>query len=405
MSIPSGDKVLGQTGHLQDHNDITDVLRDHEERITEVEGASLGIADVSGLQAALDAKAPTEAPTLVGPVEITGADGSTIFSGDDFLMDVASDNPVAGPGMSMTKRREAAAALEVGDAVGYIGYMKGSDSGGDPTLGLQLHVEVDDTVDAGIVPMALVLSQQKADGTFEETHRWNSDGTTTPSSGGGGGLADASRLWTPGSGVNATYSDEFDDASLDGAWTRVDASGGTGRATWTEVAGCLSLLQNGMSGSDASAELHGLVRPYALAVGEYIETRLSWAGKDANYPMAGLVISSGATHGAGTQVFGGMYRATAAAVSQIAEWTNWTTRGSYTDDNGPGNSQSAHLRLKRTATNDYALYTSPDGVSWALLNTRTGVSFTPAYVGLACSLYGATTQFAWSFAYFRVGTA
>ena len=182
MSIPSGDKVLGETGHLQDHNDITDVLRDHEERITEVEGASLGIADVSGLQAALDAKAPTEAPTLVGPVEIAGDIGSTIFSGDDFLMDVASDNPVAGPGMSMTKRREAAAALEVGDAVGYIGYMKGSDSGGDPTLGLQLHVEVDDTVDAGIVPMALVLSQQKADGTFEETHRWNSDGTTTPSS-------------------------------------------------------------------------------------------------------------------------------------------------------------------------------------------------------------------------------
>jgi len=214
--------------------------------------------------------------------------------------------------------------------------------------------------------------------------------------------ADKSRLWTPGSGV--TTADEFDDASLDGAWTRVDKAGGTGRATWTEDAGCLSLLQDGTSGSDSAAELHGLVQSYALAVGEYIETHISWAGKDGNYPLAGLVIADGTTFSAGTQVFGGPYRATVGGVNQIAAWTNWSTRGTYTDNGGPGNAIAAHLRLKRTATNDYALYTSPDGISWALLNTRTGVSFTPAYVGFAASLWGAAVQFAWSFAYFRIGT-
>lgn len=232
---------------------------------------------------------------------------------------------------------------------------------------------------------------------------WNA-GTSKfePGAGGGGGLADASRLWTPGSGV--TTADEFDDASLAGAWTRVDKSGGTGRATWTEEAGCLSLLMDGTSTTDSAAELHGLVQSYALSVGEYIETHLSWAGKDDNYPMAGLVIADGATFNAGTQVFGGSYRATSGGLNQIAAWTNWSTRGTYTDNGGPGNAIAAYLRLKRTATSDYALYTSPDGVSWALLNTRTGVSFTPAYVGFACSLWGAAVQFAWSFGYFRIGS-
>ena len=215
---------------------------------------------------------------------------------------------------------------------------------------------------------------------------------------------DQSRLFVPAPGVKDQYSDEFDDASLDAAWTRVDASGGTGRATWTEAAGCLSLLQDGTSASDSAAELHGLVRSYALSVGEYIETHLSWAGKDDNYPMAGLVIADGATFNAGTQVFGGSYRATSAGLNQIAAWTNWSTRGTYTDNGGPGNAIAAYLRLKRTATSDYALYTSPDGVSWARINTRTGVSFTPAYVGFACSLWGAAVQFAWSFGYFRIGS-
>lgn len=216
--------------------------------------------------------------------------------------------------------------------------------------------------------------------------------------------AAASRLWTPGSGV--TTADEFDGPSLAGAWTRVDKSGGTGRATWTQAAGCLSLLTDGTSTTDSGAELHGLVQSYALSVGEYIETHITWAGKDGNYPIAGLVIADGATFNAGTQVFGGMFRSSAggADIMEISPWTNWSTRGSFIDAAGPGTRVGPYLRLKRTATNDYALYTSPDGVSWALLNTRTGVSFTPAYVGFACSLWGAAVQFAWSFAYFRIGS-
>lgn len=200
MSIPSGDKVLGQTGHLQDHNDITDVLRDHEERITEVEGGSLGIADVSGLQAALDAKAPTNEPDLDGPVTIAGEHGSMSLTGDDFSMSVSSDTGVVASGMTMNKEREGGAAVEVGDFIGYVAYAQGGD-GSDLVRGLQLHVEVDGTVDSGIVPMALVLSQQKADGTFEETHRWNSDGSTTPASGGGGAT---------GTGTGGTESDDGD---------------------------------------------------------------------------------------------------------------------------------------------------------------------------------------------------
>lgn len=402
MSIPSGDKVLGETGHLQDHNDITDVLRDHEERITEVEGASLGIADVSGLQAALDAKAPTEAPTLVGPVEITGDIGSTIFSGDDFLMDVASDNPVAGPGMSMTKRREAAAALEVGDAVGYIGYMKGSDSEGDPTLGLQLHVEVDDTVDAGVVPMALVLSQQKADGTFEETHRWNSDGTTTPSSGGGGGVDLADRRWIPESDNAAN--DEFRDGSIDVAWTRVDASGQSGYASIIEGGDSLS-LKTSLGSDGAGPSLHALMKPYALAVGEYIQTHIKSAGIVSNYPTVGLIVADGNTHGAGNQHVAMYIPAGSFYGFSHAAFTGYNSRtAGFVDSTADGRLNEFHLRLHRDTSDVWRMSTSPDGVQWAEVSTHTH-ALTPTHVGLYCSGWGSAVQYVFCCDYFRVGTA
>ena len=222
--------------------------------------------------------------------------------------------------------------------------------------------------------------------------------------GGGSGAADANRLWTPGSGVNATYSDEFDDASLAGAWTRVDASGGTSRATWTEDADCLSLLQDGTSGSDAVGELHGLVRAYALGVGEYIQTHMRWCGPSQNYPHAGLVVTDGATHGAGTQAFGGQFRATSADGPTAGEWSSWTTRSAFADVTSTYMRDGLHFRLARTASGTYVTSVSPDGVSWIPVITRTGVSLTPSYVGLAGGLWGGTDRFCWSFAYFRVGS-
>lgn len=222
--------------------------------------------------------------------------------------------------------------------------------------------------------------------------------------GGGGGAADASRLYTPGSGVDGSNSDEFDDASLDGAWTRVDRSGGTGRATWTEAAGCLSLILNGNSSQDNDGELHGLVRAYALGVGEYIETHISWAGDAYNYPNAGLVVADGTTYTAGVQANGSVWPiASGGLIVGMGRWTGWDTRADWTNGT-PYFYGGGYMRVVRSASTTYDLYLSPDGVSWAFFQTRSA-SLTPSHVGFAGGAWSpGTGQFAFSFEYFRVGS-
>lgn len=215
---------------------------------------------------------------------------------------------------------------------------------------------------------------------------------------GGGGLADASRLWTPASGVNATYSDEFDDASLDGAWTRVDASGGTGRATWTEAGDCLSLL---LAGSDSASETHSLVRPCSLGVGDYIETHVSFAGKKGGtYPFGGLIVADGNTHGAGTQVICAVWTA-----DPNLSWSKWAGYNSRSSQNLLWNlmGASAYLRIKRSASTTYDFYHSADGVSWLLAGSET-YSGTPSHVGFTAGSWLEASQTGFSFSYFRVGS-
>ncbi|MDN6124646.1 MAG: hypothetical protein L0I80_12395 [Brevibacterium sp.] len=62
--------VEGADTHVEDHNSIVDALREVRTRVESLEGASLAIGDVSGLQSALDGKATAAAlSTLEGRVE------------------------------------------------------------------------------------------------------------------------------------------------------------------------------------------------------------------------------------------------------------------------------------------------------------------------------------------------
>lgn len=62
--------VEGADTHVEDHNSIVDALREVRTRVESLEGASLAIGDVSGLQSALDGKATAAAlSTLEDRVE------------------------------------------------------------------------------------------------------------------------------------------------------------------------------------------------------------------------------------------------------------------------------------------------------------------------------------------------
>lgn len=208
------------------------------------------------------------------------------------------------------------------------------------------------------------------------------------------------RRWVRGSTASA-YDDEFNNASLDSAWVRVDASGGTSRATWTEGADSLSLLLNG---SDAAAELHALVRPYALAVGESIQTHITWSGPGFNYPLAGLIVSDGTTYASGTQAFAPLWMSNTAgaySMSDVSTWTGFNTRAANTDRTSWGLIAPVHWKLTRGASNVWSLYVSADAVSWALFATRT-IAFTPSHIGFAGSTWTGSSPFTFSFDYFRV---
>lgn len=206
------------------------------------------------------------------------------------------------------------------------------------------------------------------------------------------------RRWVRGSTAHAE-DDEFNNASLASAWVRVDASGGTSRATWTEDADSLSLTLNG---GDAASEMHGLVRPYALAIGESIQCHIVGHGPGMNYPFAGLVIANGATYGSGTQVTLQFWSPVSTAPNiQDSTWTGYNTRGTSTDHIGATWGTSFHLRIKYSAANTFQCYASPDAVSWLLISTRSA-TLTPTHIGIAAGSWTAASPFAFAFDYFRV---
>lgn len=202
-----------------------------------------------------------------------------------------------------------------------------------------------------------------------------------------------------------TSIDEFDDDSLDGAWTRVDPSGASSRMDVTEGDDGLHVRNNG---SDSSAQLHALVRPLSpfggsMAVGDAIVTAFTLFARSANYHMCGVILSDGTTHGSGTQVAGISY-------AQFGDGTrcdSWSFTGfnSGTGDTGLIGPASAgglfYVRLVKLASNVWRTDFSNNGRLWIHGPGTLTLSFTPTHVGILSSSWGTTTQGITSYEFLR----
>lgn len=207
----------------------------------------------------------------------------------------------------------------------------------------------------------------------------------------------ADRLWTPAG--STTVADEFNDASLSGSFSRVDAGGGSGRATWTEGADVLSCL---LAGGDASSELHAQMLSHTLAVGETLETACRIAGRPQTVDVGALVIADGTAYGAGSQIAVLLYNATGTLNVAGFYLTGYSAVSSSVGAVAvAANSPGVHLRMKRTASTTYDLSWSPDGVSWLAIVTLTS-SLTPSNIGLAASTWSGSLPMVASFEYLRV---
>lgn len=203
------------------------------------------------------------------------------------------------------------------------------------------------------------------------------------------------RLWVPSSGV--TSIDEFDDASLDSNWVRVDSSGGASRAVWSEDADVLSAYN---AGGDANSEMHALMRPLtsaggAMAAGDAFLTCLTLFGsRYTNYTMGGIILADGVTYNAGTQVLNLNYINTAGQQSDLRPLTGYNTQPAspaiVITHNGVAQTP-LFLRLVMLAANSWRLDVSPDGVSW-IKGSSFARTCTPTHVGLYCTSWGTSTK-------------
>ena len=205
---------------------------------------------------------------------------------------------------------------------------------------------------------------------------------------GGGGSSIKDERWQSPSG--ATSVDEFNDASLDAAWVRVDgANAPAANVTWAEGGDTLSAKQTAV---DTGNAFHALLRPLsgmggALAIGDGISTSLRIFGKRGeSFCISGLVLADGDTYGSGTQVLTESYYDASSAANynnSTGGYTNFTASGAGT---GGGVFQMTiggptFQRLVYLGSNQWRGDRSPDGVQW-INGTVLTLAFTPTYAGL-----------------------
>jgi hypothetical protein len=215
------------------------------------------------------------------------------------------------------------------------------------------------------------------------------------------------RVWNRGTATAHALDDEFNDGSLDPAWTRIDQNANS--VVYTEAADLLSI--NHAGGDGATFAAHHLVKPLGgMTYPVTIEAAFRMFRRYAtNYQMFGLCMTSGTTTAAsaivmrpygntgvafGTTLSGGWYAAisggeTTGIVSPELAMEGW---------GGP-----LYQRLRWSAANTFQMYWSGDGVGWYQYPTTSITqTFTPTHVGFCMSTWGGTNRCFGSLEYFRV---
>lgn len=228
-------------------------------------------------------------------------------------------------------------------------------------------------------------------------------GATDYPTGLGGAVRD--RRWYRGAGEISI--DEFNDVSLDAAWTRVDGTGAaSGNLTWTEDADALSACN---IGGDSTDKFHALMRPLtgaggSMSAGDAFITclRLFAPHVSGSITIVGLALADGTSFGSGNQVFTEVADVNASNTYQTFSWTNYGTVGTS------GGALPAtlplgllYLRLVMTAANTWRSDLSIDGVSWLLGPATVAKTMTPTHVGFFDSSYGTSAKHIASWEFLR----
>lgn len=209
-----------------------------------------------------------------------------------------------------------------------------------------------------------------------------------------------------GLNVNSgNLSDEFNDSSLDVAWTRIDRAGNSGNVAWAEGGDVLSVTS---TATDNNAELHCLVKSLGGASFPLtIETATRhFAPYALNYQMLGLVLSDGTSFGSGSQIISMPYTYTGIADMQLSFRSHAGFNTGVTTFGGADYMMWGSVLYQRivwSAANSFEAFYSPNGVQWLRIpDTVNNYTFAPTHAGLLISHWGFGRRSIGTFEYFRI---
>lgn len=203
--------------------------------------------------------------------------------------------------------------------------------------------------------------------------------------------------------------DEFDDASLDSAWVRVDNATDAANVTWTESSDILSMKN---VGAGASSRYHALMKPLgAISFPVTIEAAIRYFSPyNFNYLTAGIGFADGNTYSAGSQIIARPYTSSNTPSSVTISYV--TIAGYNTAilnaDFGSGTQTIGgplYLRLIWSAANTFQYWVSNNGVSWIQAFMNIAYTLTPTHFGFFGSNWGVGQSTICSLEYIRVFTS
>lgn len=202
------------------------------------------------------------------------------------------------------------------------------------------------------------------------------------------------------------FADEFDDASIQADWVRVDPTGNSGHIVWTEANGLMTALHNGTTETGPAG--HYLMRPLPSGVSPpvVIETRQrGMVPLNYSYNMTGLAFTDGTTWGAGSQVVYMPYMhgtSNGGAAQSIRLFTSFTTQSlSYNDAIELSQWAPYYARIIWVAANSWRYEISVDGIAWKACPNQS-FTLTPTHMGLYISNWSNAITISSAWDYFRV---
>lgn len=195
-------------------------------------------------------------------------------------------------------------------------------------------------------------------------------------------------LVTPG---GAVWGDEFDDASIDGAWTNI--APGAGTTTWTEGNHMLTAVTLSVADTGAAAKVRSIAGT-AWASGTILETEIGQGIFPSPVGRIVFFVSDGATGASNS-------------VGLMCLDRFYTVRGTIASPFGTSNAGPfgywlagrLRLRIRATTADEIKFFASSDGISWADLTSLGGAAYsiatlgwTPTHVGLGVMNGGGTVE-------------